>query len=170
MSAKINLYSGLVPTTGTAVSPREGYVYVVTKVTFRSETDSIGNVSAGSPGREKLVGRTIAARGEVGWEGTQVIEHGEWLNVAAAPADSIRCVVEGYFLVNVPFFAAHGAGSMDEAYGKNGAIQTQDSSLAKLTYLVLVELKRMRASLDSNSTISSTKSMAEEEIERELGV
>jgi hypothetical protein len=171
MSAKINLYSGLVTGgSGTAVEPKPGYVYVVTKVTFRNESDNAGVVSAKSPGREPLVEASLPARRETGWEGTLVVEYGELLIVTASPSESIRCIVEGYFLLDVPAFARRGAGAMDEAYASDGAIEVKDSPLAKLTYLTLVELKRVRMLLEVQSGSGSDRDQAAEESDRELGV
>ena len=165
MSAKINLYNGLVTVPYAAVEPKEGYVYIVTKIMFRSETDSIGNVSAGSPGHDNLVSTTLQPRRETGWDGTEVVKYGESLIVAASPAGGIRCVVEGYFLLDVPAFARVGAGSMDSAYAADGAIHTQDSLLARTTYLMLVEPKRIRMALENSGADAS---LAAEEANREL--
>lgn len=168
MSAKINLFNDLVTGSATAVEPKEGYVYVVTKISFKNESDSPGNVRAGVPGRENTCDAVVQAGRETGWEGTFVLEYGENLIVAASPAVSVRCTVEGYFLLDVPAFARKGAGALDEAYTKSGAIQVMDSYLAKVTYLMLVELKRIRMTLDSNATEASDRGLAVEEIEREL--
>ena len=167
MSAKINFFSGLVVAGGgTAVEPTDGIVYVITKVTFKSETDSVGQVGAGSPGKTKLVDTALQPRRETGWEGTYVVEHGSPFFVQASPPGSIRCVVEGYFLLDVPAEARRGAGAMDKAYAEDGAIQTQDSKLARMTYLMLVELKRIRANLEGVTGMDAGQ--AAEEIDREL--
>jgi hypothetical protein len=173
MSAKINFFSGLVPAGGgSAVEPTEGKVYVITKVLFKSETDTPGKVTAASPGKQKLVDTMLVARHQTGWEGTYIVEHGERFVVQASPADSIRCVVEGYFLLDVPAEGRRGAGAMDKAYAEDGAIHTQDSKLARMTYLMLVELKRMRAILERGAETEGYLQMdaaeASEEIDREL--
>lgn len=169
MSAKINLYGAVVPAGGgTAVEPKEGYVYVVTKVTFRNEGDLVGKVAAGVPGRNKLVDSNIAAHGERGWELTEIVNYGESFVVSASPAGAIRCSVEGYFLIDVAHFAREGAGAMDADYAASGAIEVKDSPLAKMTYLALVELKRIRTILEGQSGLGSDRGRCAEEIDREL--
>jgi len=167
MSAKINFFSGLVVAGGgCAVQPTDGIVYVITKVIFKSETDSVGQVGAGSPGKLQLVDATLQPRRETGWEGTYIVEYGSSFFVNASPVDSIRCVVEGYFLLDVAAETRRGAGAMDKAYAEDGAVQTQDSKLARMTYLMLVELKRIRANLDGVTGMDAGQ--AAEEIDREL--
>jgi len=164
MSAKINLYSGLLNGSAAAAEPKEGYVYVVTKVTFSNEGDGSCNVAAGRPGHPQLVSKVLAGHKPTGWEGTEVIEYGESFMVSASP-DSVRCVVEGYFLVDVPAFARTGAGAMDADYAALGVLHTQDSPLAKLTYLTLVELKRIRMALESQYNGDVAADEAKREIE-----
>ncbi|MFH2073520.1 MAG: hypothetical protein ABIJ75_11795, partial [Actinomycetota bacterium] len=81
-----------------------------------------------------------------------ILRHGETMVVNAAPSEAVRCIVEGYFLADVAGFARKGAGSMDEAYASDGAIEVKDTPLAKLTYLTLVELKRIRTILETEAS------------------
>jgi len=170
MSAKICLYSGLVPAGGaTAVeSSTPGVAYVITDIKFLSETDSVGQVLATSPGENPLVDATLQPRRLTGWEGAYVVKFGHAFTMQASPADSIRCIVWGYWLLDIPAETRTGAGSMDAAYAEDGAIQTQDSKLAQITYLMLVELKRIRAILEG--TTGMDKGQAAEEVDRELDI
>ncbi|MFA4972470.1 MAG: hypothetical protein WC683_07635 [bacterium] len=167
MSAKIHLYNALA--SGTAVEPKAGYVYVVTKVTFENEGDVVGTVLAGCPGKANLVEGPIQPDRGRRWEGTYVVEQPDYLTVVAEPEGSVRCIIEGYFLVDVQVFARQGAGSMDEAYASAGVLQIQDSQLAKMTYLTLVELKQIRAILEAQSGHGPDRDAAAAEVDRELG-
>lgn len=168
MSAKINLYSGLLVGSAAAVEPKPGFVYVVTKITFKNEGDLAGNVAAGRIGLADLVSSVLPAHRETGWEGTEVVEFGETITVSAAPAGAVRCIVEGYFLIDVPAFARYGAGAMDAAFAAAGALPTEDSKLAALTYLTLVELKQIRMTLAAQTGNGADRAVAVEEIDREL--
>ena len=172
MSAKINFFNELMASaTATAVEPKEGYVSVVTKILFRNESASAGYVTAKSApltGENSLVSKALPAKRETGWEGTLVLQLGETLIVGATPLNSIRCIVEGYFLLDVPAHARKGAGAIDEDYARMGCLAVLDSKLVQLTYLTLVELKRIRIILANGPDADPGKDDASAEIENEL--
>ncbi len=170
MSAKINLYSGIMAAAvETAVEPKEGYVYVVTKVTFQNEGSTTVGVTAGILGEKALISsRLLLANTAAGWEGTEVLEYGRSLEICANPQGSVRCIIEGYFLIDVAAYARFGAGSMDSDYARMGCLQIADSRLEKLTYLTLVELKRIRGILKAGSDADPGSDEATREIESEL--
>jgi len=171
MSAKINFCNELVTGPVTAVEPTEGYAYVVTKITFKNEGDITAQASAqlmGGAVAVTIASRIIPTKREAGWEGTEVLQYGQTLVVNASPAGAVRCIVEGYFLLDVPAHARKGAGAMDEDFARMGRLSVSDSDLAKVTYLMLVELKRIRANLDANNDTASDYDAAIGEVESEL--
>ena len=171
MSVKINFCNELVSGPVTAVEPTEGYAHVVTKITFKNEGDTTAQASAQIMGGDEaitIVSKIILTKRESGWEDTQVLQSGQTLVVNASPAGAVRCIVEGYYLLDVPAHARKGAGAVDEDYARMGRLEVSDSKLVQLTYLTLVELKRIRNILANGPDADPDKNNAAAEIESEL--